>query len=104
MEVCCILNLWGFPIDIDAVEEAGLIDARREMAADKDVNARGYECLSIFGARVLRKVRGFAFERYENPDAWIPSLQFFELVKVAAKRGALIVGRAADARLGCVGC
>jgi hypothetical protein len=96
-EIGSVFSFGGLPVDVDPVEEPGLVHAGREMSVEERVDTGGNERLAVFWQRVLGEVRCLALKRDEDFQVLITKLEFFELVKIAAETGGAAVGFAVDA-------
>ena len=96
-EVGGIVGVRVLPVDVDAVEEAGCVDARGEMAFEEEVDAGVEKGLAVLGLGVVGEVGGLAFERENELEVRVAALEEGELVEVATERLIGAVSVAVDA-------
>lgn len=106
-EVGSVFSAGILPVEVDAVEEPGLIGgagvdvvAGREVSAEKDVDAGADEGFASGGLGIGGEIRGAAFEGDEELELRVEMLELGELVEVAVKGGRRVVGLAVDGVLG----
>lgn len=104
-EICHVRVAGGvFPVDVEAIEDAGFVKARSKIAVDIHIHAAFHEGCAIRGQRGCAKgVRGStaAADRHDNVQLRVPFLQFLELVEIAHEStGRLAIGLAVDGFIG----
>ena len=106
-EVGRVVGAGVLPVEVDAVEEAGLVGdgggdvaAAGEVAAEEDVHTGADEGLALGGLGVGGEVGGAALEGDEDFEARVEALELGDLVEVAVKGRGGVVGAAVDGVLG----
>jgi len=100
-EVGGVLGLRILPVEVDAVEEAGLVGCARddvraggEVTAEEDVHAGGDKGAARGGLGVGGEGGGAAFEGDEDFEARMETFELGELMEVATKAAGGLVGDA----------
>src|ERR1035437_1264969 len=99
-EISGIVGLRGFPVDVNAIEQAWLAYASCEVAANESVYAGGHEGVAVFRLCIQGEIAGLPFEGDEDSQARVAAFQLPELVEIATEGRIGPVRHAADAGFG----